>query len=88
MVQVIQDEGKGLLNPIDQHYMNLQCDLDVLDRSTDEFGIIEKYTQNTHAATHNQYKMQVIDVFAFQRCQQNQAAFKDVGNRYIYRCQL
>ena len=79
---MIQNEGKGLLNPIDQHYLNLKCDLDVLDHSCEEFNIIQKYTQNTHATTHNQYKMQILDVFAFKNCQQNQNTFKDVGNRY------
>jgi len=82
-LKVIRDEGKGLMNPIDQHYFNLKCEFKILDRSCEEFGIVEKYTKNTHATTHNQYKMEVLDVFAFDKCEQNKAEFKDVGNRML-----
>ena len=40
--------------------------------------MIEKYVQNSHGATHNQYGMKVLSVFAVKRDGQN---FKDVGNR-------
>ena len=80
-LKVIKEEGDKLLNPIDQHYLNLKCVLHALERSCDEFQVVEKYTQNTHAKTHNQYKMEVMDVFTFEKCQQNVQKFKDVGNR-------
>lgn len=79
-MKVIQEEGDKLLNPIDQHYVALKCDMFPLDRDSEAFGIIEKYTQNTHAKTHNQYKMEILDVFEIAKCQQNQN-FHDVGNK-------
>lgn len=31
------------------------------------FQMINEYLQNTHAATHNQYKMQIEDVFELEK---------------------
>ena len=35
----------------------------VLKKDADEFKILQKYVQNTHAATHNQYNLEVMEVF-------------------------
>jgi hypothetical protein len=40
--------------------------------------MVEQYLLNTHAQTHNQYNMEVVDVFAVQHQKEN---FVDVGNR-------
>jgi len=83
-LKVIKEEGDKLLNPIDQHYLNLKCALRALEKSCEEFKMVDRYTQNTHAKTHSQYKMEVLDVFEFEKCQQNVQKFKDVGNRYPF----
>jgi poly [ADP-ribose] polymerase len=44
------------------------------------FGLIEKYVKHTHAKTHNQYRMEVTDVFEMERSGEKEA-FNDVGNR-------
>ena len=44
--------------------------------------MIEDYVKNTHASTHNQYKMKVMDVFAVNKDREN-IQFNDVGNRYV-----
>ena len=43
--------------------------------------MIAKYLENTHASTHNQYHMELLDVFALEK---ENKAFTDVGNRYIF----
>ena len=43
--------------------------------------MIAKYLENTHASTHNQYHMELLDVFALEK---EKKAFTDVGNRYIF----
>ncbi|KAJ3079952.1 Poly [ADP-ribose] polymerase 2 [Quaeritorhiza haematococci] len=50
-------------NPIDVHYEALHCDLAPIDKNSDTFELIKRYTQNTHAATHNAYKLEVDEVF-------------------------
>ncbi len=42
--------------------------------------MIEDYVRNTHASTHNQYKMKVMDVFAVNKDREDKQ-FNDVGNR-------
>ncbi|XP_047132029.1 poly [ADP-ribose] polymerase 2 isoform X1 [Hydra vulgaris] len=81
-LKVINEKPNCLLNPIDQHYNALQCKLEPLCHSSNEFQMITKYTQNTHAKTHNQYKMEVTDVFVCNDEKQN-TNFIDVGNRML-----
>ena len=42
------------------------------------FQVIAKYLENTHAETHNQYHMELLDVFELDR---GKKSFTDVGNR-------
>ncbi|KAI9192960.1 poly polymerase catalytic domain-containing protein [Polychytrium aggregatum] len=54
-------------NPIDAKYHSLKCGLTPVDRDSETWSLIDKYTQNTHAATHNQYNLEVLDVFEVAR---------------------
>ncbi|XP_012940538.1 poly [ADP-ribose] polymerase 2 [Aplysia californica] len=69
-------------NPVDRHYHQLKCELKALDHGADEFKWINKYLQQTHAATHNMYKMELLDVY---ECQKDGEAsqFQDFGNRML-----
>ena len=49
-------------DPIDIHYKKLNCEMSVLDHDSDEFKLLVKYVQNTHAATHTYYKLVVQDI--------------------------
>ena len=42
--------------------------------------MIQQYVQNTHAKTHNQFKMQVSDVFEIDK-EGEAENFNDVGNK-------
>ena len=46
---------------------------------------MEKYIRQTHAKTHNQYHLEVLDVFEVDR-QGEKEGFKDVGNRSGFDC--
>ena len=82
----VLDDGKkkqeGEVHPIDRHYKGLQCQLTPVEHEDKLFGLIEKYVKQTHAKTHNQYRMEVTDVFEMERNGEKEA-FTDVGNRYI-----
>lgn len=44
--------------------------------------MINEYLQNTHATTHNQYKMQIEEVFELEK--ENEAdQFVDHSNKYV-----
>ena len=70
------------LNPIDQHYEQLKCKLLPMEKTSDMYELINKYLQSTHAVTHQQYKMQIEDIFEVDRDNEKEV-FKDVGNRML-----
>jgi hypothetical protein len=49
-------------DPIDAHYEKLNTKIEVLDKSTDEFKLLETYVKNTHASTHTQYGLDIEEV--------------------------
>lgn len=57
-----EDESAEGVSPIDTHYKQLKTDMSVLDRESDEFKMLAKYVQNTHAATHQQYDLEIQQV--------------------------
>ena len=48
----------------------------------DIYKLIEKYLQSTHASTHQQYKMQIEDIFEIDR-EGEKNSFNDVGNKML-----
>ncbi|CAF0734869.1 unnamed protein product [Adineta steineri] len=75
-------ETNTRLNPIDQHYAQLKCKLNPIDKTKDTYTIISKYLQTTHASTHAQYRMQIEDIFEIERENENEV-FNDVGNKML-----
>ena len=43
------------------------CALQVVPRDSAEFAMLQEYTAATHAATHNQYTLELLDVFKIVR---------------------
>ncbi len=64
------------VDPIDAHYAKLNCDIKVLDKESEEFKIIETYTKNTHAATHNLFSLELENVFKIDRQMENKRYLK------------
>ncbi|PIK37446.1 putative poly [Apostichopus japonicus] len=79
------DSGDGSKDPLDSHYENLKCHLEVLDKKSKEFDMIRKFTKNSHAATHSTYSLEVEEVFKMDRS--GEAArykpFKKLHNRRL-----
>ncbi|XP_012253348.2 poly [ADP-ribose] polymerase [Athalia rosae] len=76
------DESK---NPLDAHYEQLNAEIDVLDRNTEEFVLIERYVKNTHAATHGHYELEIEEVFLVKRRGEDKRykPFKKLPNRKL-----
>ena len=72
-------------HPIDMHYKKLKCSIEPIDRSTEEFQRIETYMVNTHASTHNQYKLKLKDLFRIEREGENEhfAKYKKLSNHQL-----
>ncbi|XP_072356323.1 poly [ADP-ribose] polymerase 1 [Scyliorhinus torazame] len=77
-----EDDAK---NPIDVNYEKLHTDIKVLDGQTDEAKIIRDYVKNTHAATHNQYDLEVMEIFKIKREGEEQrfGPFSELHNRQL-----
>ncbi|KAK7475539.1 hypothetical protein BaRGS_00033228, partial [Batillaria attramentaria] len=75
-------QGDKSENPVDRHYHALACNLEPVDHSSDEFKLIDTYLQMTHAATHNMYKMKLLDMFDVQKHGEKEN-FQDYGNRML-----
>ncbi|XP_060082322.1 poly [ADP-ribose] polymerase 2-like isoform X2 [Ylistrum balloti] len=70
-------------NPVDRHYHSLKCKMEPMDHNGDDFKMIKDYLFNTHAATHNQYKYEVLDIFEVDK-EGEATVFKDYGNRSLW----
>jgi len=72
-------------DPIDVHYESLAAKIDVLDKATEDFKLIESYVQNTHAKTHSNYTLDIIDVFTLDRKgeETRYSPFRELHNRKL-----
>ncbi|XP_072005479.1 poly [ADP-ribose] polymerase 2 isoform X1 [Engystomops pustulosus] len=69
-------------HPVDRQYRQLQCNLEPLDKKSSEFQLIESYLQSTHAPTHSDYTMTLLNVFCVQK--ETEKSFReDLPNRML-----
>ena len=59
---LLKSEGDAEEDPFDKHYKKLKTDIQPLDKNSEEYKMVEKYTKNTHAATHSYYKLKIDQV--------------------------
>ena len=59
--------GASQESPVDAHYRQLKARLTPLDHASERYSLIEQYLRNTHAATHRQYSLELLDVFEVER---------------------
>nr|XP_019068687.1 poly [ADP-ribose] polymerase 1 isoform X2 [Solanum lycopersicum] len=52
---------------LDEKYKKLQCDISPLPHQSEDYRVIEKYLQNTHAPTHKEWVLEVEEVFSLER---------------------
>lgn len=57
----------GEQNDVDHYYTQLKADIDVLEKTSEEFITIQEYVRNTHAKTHSEYELEIIDVHKVRR---------------------
>lgn len=64
---LLQADTDNKLNPVDARYEQLKTKLEALDHASEEFQLIQTYVTNTHAETHQQYDLEIVDVFKMDR---------------------
>lgn len=60
-------KSSGSEHTVDSYYKQLNTEIDILDRDSEEFMIIKEYVTNTHAATHSSYTLEIEDVYTVKR---------------------
>uniref|UniRef100_A0A665UA58 Poly [ADP-ribose] polymerase n=1 Tax=Echeneis naucrates TaxID=173247 RepID=A0A665UA58_ECHNA len=70
-------------HPLDRQYCSLGCTLQPLDPSSDDYKVIEKYLQSTHAPTHSDYTMTVLDIFSVDRKGESSSFLSQIHNRTL-----
>lgn len=55
--------GGAGTNPVDSHYESLKTKIEPLERSSEEWDLINQYTTNTHGKTHSSYSLDVDEVW-------------------------
>lgn len=64
---MLNEDVDDNLNPIDSYYEHLKTELTPIDHDSEDFVLINRYLQNTHAETHSSYSLEIIDVFRVHR---------------------
>ncbi|KAL3531248.1 hypothetical protein ACH5RR_010570 [Cinchona calisaya] len=52
---------------LDEKYKKLKCDISPLSHDSEDYRLIEKYLQTTHAPTHTLWSLELEEVFALER---------------------
>ncbi|XP_038573369.1 poly [ADP-ribose] polymerase 2 isoform X1 [Micropterus salmoides] len=82
-VKMVQSSEDSDEHPLDRQYSSLQCKLEPLDSSCHEYKVIEKYLQSTHAPTHCDYTMTVLDIFSVDREGERNNFLSQLHNRTL-----
>lgn len=82
-VKMVQSSTDSDEHPLDRQYKSLQCGLQPLDSSGHEYKVIEQYLQSTHASTHRDFTMTVLDIFSVDREGESGHFLKDLHNRTL-----
>jgi poly [ADP-ribose] polymerase len=64
---IIKDRDANQSDPIADHYHKLKCELVPMEKTDPIYKLIEEYVANTHAKTHNQYALEVQNIFVVDR---------------------
>ncbi|XP_048504416.1 poly [ADP-ribose] polymerase 2-A isoform X2 [Beta vulgaris subsp. vulgaris] len=72
-------------DPVYAQYGRLHCELIPVEVGSDEFSMIQKYTQNTHAKTHSNYTVDLVQIFRVSREGEDERyrKFANASNRML-----
>ncbi|MGH0146969.1 UNVERIFIED_CONTAM: hypothetical protein FKN15_009380 [Acipenser sinensis] len=83
VIKMVKSSLDSTEHPLDKQYSSLHCELSPLEHSTQEFQILKKYLQSTHASTHSEYTMSLLDVFSIEKEGESEAFRRDINNRIL-----
>uniref|UniRef100_A0A1I7XLR1 Poly [ADP-ribose] polymerase n=1 Tax=Heterorhabditis bacteriophora TaxID=37862 RepID=A0A1I7XLR1_HETBA len=85
--EVLQEDKNSISvdgrDPVDVHYEKLGCDMQYIEPTSSEYEYIMLYMKNTHGATHNMFKLDVVDVIRLRRKGESEKFRGNLGNRHL-----
>ena len=83
-LKILSSAQDTSVHPIDRKYEQLKIDIEPMKKKSNEWKMVEKSIKSTHAATHNLYNMEVLDLFSLDKSSETEQ-FKNLGNsRLLY----
>nr|XP_055057622.1 poly [ADP-ribose] polymerase 2 isoform X2 [Misgurnus anguillicaudatus] len=82
-LKMVQSSIQNDEHPLDRQYQSLKCQLQPLDSDSNEYKVIEKYLHSTHAPTHTDYTMTVLDIFTVDREGEKDSFLSQLDNRML-----
>ncbi|CAI7918461.1 unnamed protein product [Closterium sp. NIES-54] len=76
-------EGSEKEDPVDRHYRQLQCGLSPLEHSDADYSLVKDYLHKTHAPTHKEWELELLDVFRVDRSGEKKAFRADIKNHML-----
>lgn len=71
------------MNELDSNYLRLKTDIKPVDKKSELYQKLIKYVQNTHATTHNNYRLEVEEIFRLDKEEENARYTKDIPNKQL-----
>jgi len=68
---------------IDRNYRILNCALTPCEKYSEEFNMVLDYMKNTHAMTHCDYKLELLDLFSVKRQGEAERFTKNLHNKQL-----
>ncbi|KAJ6648922.1 Poly [ADP-ribose] polymerase, partial [Pseudolycoriella hygida] len=65
--ELMRDGDEESINPIDKRYGQLKNNISPMDKADPMYAILENYLNNTHARTHQNYTLEIEDIFQVDR---------------------
>ncbi|KAI1901239.1 hypothetical protein AGOR_G00032250 [Albula goreensis] len=82
-VKMAQSDTDSVEHPLDRQYRSLHCQLQPLPHDCHEYKVIEQYLQSTHAPTHSDYTMTILDIFTVDRDGERESFHTHLSNRTL-----
>ena len=64
---LLKKDDESEEDPLDGYYKKLKTHLEPLGKDSDMFKMVDTYLQNTHASTHREFSLELLDAFEVDR---------------------
>lgn len=71
------------MNELDSNYLKLGATIEPIDTASKEFDMVKRYLQNTHASTHSNYTLELVELFKLTKDNEKSRYRKDIGNKML-----